>query len=244
MIVAQLSDIHADGSSEAFERLDLVLGWLRPLKPDAIVVSGDIAEHDHRNCYRAVRWRLETFGAPFFIVPGNVDDHEWMLECFGDLYGWVDQRPLHVVGQVNNELSLLGLDVTVAGAHHGDAGPALGWLAQQLSVSTLPTLIFQHQHPFACGIDGKDINFCRGGDELARVIEAAGDVVLGLTCGHVHRPMLTRFAKRQAIMAPSVARANRLRLDGKEPTISDPPGLLLHHVKAGQLTGHVVMVPA
>jgi hypothetical protein len=65
---------------------------------------------------------------------------------------------------------------------------------------------------------------------------------MALTCGHVHRPMFTRFAGLPATMAPSVARANRLRLDGKESLISDPPGLLLHHVQESRLVSHVVMV--
>ena len=44
MIVAQLSDIHADGSSAALDRLDRVLAWLKTIAPDAIIVSGDLAE--------------------------------------------------------------------------------------------------------------------------------------------------------------------------------------------------------
>jgi hypothetical protein len=54
--------------------------------------------------------------------------------------------------------------------------------------------------------------------------------------------MFTRFAGRQATMAPSVTLANRLRLDGKESAIVDPPGLLLHHYVDGRLVTHVVMV--
>ncbi|MCS6759845.1 MAG: hypothetical protein MO852_13555 [Candidatus Devosia euplotis] len=55
------------------------------------------------------------------------------------------------------------------------------------------------------------------------MIGKAHGAVLGLTCGHVHRPMFARFAGLPATMAPSVARANRLRLDNKTPNISDPP---------------------
>lgn len=223
MIIAQLSDIHADGSDERLQRLDAVLSWLRPLRPDALIVSGDLAEAEHQRSYREVRQRLESVGAPFYVVPGNVDDHRLMLEAFGDRYGWTSERPLNVTGPVG-ELRVIGLDVTVAGAHHGDARPVLPWLAHELDAGGPPALIFQHQHPFLSGIDGKDRNKCHGGDELARVIEEAQGEVIGLTCGHVHRPMFTRFANRPATMAPSVARANRLRLDGRETEISDPPG--------------------
>ncbi len=241
MIVAQLSDIHADGSQPPVVRLDRVLGWLQPLKPDAIIVSGDLAEADHAESYRRIAERLTDFGAPFFVVPGNVDEHGSMLATFGGRMGWTTPRPLCVAGEAG-PLRLIGLDVTVGRAHHGDAAPVLAWLGEQLAADERPALIFQHQHPFPCGIDGKDRNICLNGDRLAAVIEAAGETVIGLTCGHVHRPLFTRFAGRQATMAPSVTRANRLRLDGRETDSLEPPGLMIHHFADGQLVSHVVMV--
>ena len=74
MIIALLSDIHADGSSKALARLDSVLGWLKPLQPDAIIVSGDLAEVSHEQSYGDVRDRLEAMNTPFYVVPGNVDE--------------------------------------------------------------------------------------------------------------------------------------------------------------------------
>lgn len=243
MIVAQLSDIHADGSDERLERLDRVLGWLRPMRPEAIIVSGDLAEMAHQTSYEAIHDRLDATGSAFYVVPGNVDEHGDMRRVFGGRFGWPEAgRALNCSGQAGSALRVIGLDVTVAGAHHGDALPVLEWLARELDTDGPPALIFQHQHPFRCGIEGKDRNMCRGHDELAQVIGQARNPVIGLTCGHVHRPMFTRFAGRPATMCPSVTRANRLRLDGREPEIVDPPGLLLHHVEDGRLVTHVVMV--
>lgn len=242
MIVAQISDIHADGSSTALARLDRVLGWLKPMQPDAIIVSGDLAEDDHVVSYRAIHGRLVASGAPFYVVPGNVDDHGELLPVFGDQMGWSGRRPHNCVGRLGDRLRVIGLDVTVAGAHHGDAGPVLDWLKAELSSGGPPALIFQHQHPFDCGLDGKDRNKCRNSEALADVIGAASDRVLGVTCGHVHRAMFTRFAGLPATMCPSVARANRVGLGGKTGEISDPPGLLLHHVQDDRLVTHIVMV--
>lgn len=241
MIIAQLSDIHADGSDAPLARLDKVLDWLTQLAPDAVIVSGDLAEANFGSMYPAVRQRLEQIGCPFFVVPGNVDAHGEMRRTFGALYCWTADRPLNVVGRLDG-LRLIGLDVTVEGAHHGDAAPVLDWLADELANDPTPTLIFQHQHPFPTGIDNKDRNICFNGDRLAQVIEAAGSTVLGLTCGHVHRPLVTSFAGRQATMGPSVARANKLRLDGKEAEIVDPPGVMVHHIIEGRLVSHAVMI--
>lgn len=242
MIIAQLSDIHADGSGERLERLDRVLRWLKPMRPDAIIVSGDLAEVAHAQSYRAIHERLDGTGSPFYVVPGNVDDHGAMLREFGERFGWVSDRPLCSVGTIGEQLRVIGLDVTVPGAHHGDATPVLDWLAAKLSEGGPPALLFMHQHPFFCGIDNKDNNKCGGEEALSLVIHRAADIVHGLTCGHVHRPMFTRFAGRPATMAPSVAKANRLVLDRKSPEIADPPGLLIHHIQDSRLVSHVVMV--
>src|SRR5690606_10363706 len=154
VIVAQLSDIHADGSQPPLVRLDRVLAWLKPLKPDAIIISGDLAEADHAESYGRIADRLAVLGASFFVVPGNVDEDGALLATFGGRMGWTTPRPLSVAGEAG-PLRLLGLDVTVSGAHHGDAAPVLTWLEEQLSADERPALIFQHQHPFPCGIDGK-----------------------------------------------------------------------------------------
>jgi Icc protein len=243
MIVAQISDIHADGSDRAMDRLDKVLDWLRPLRPDAVIVSGDLCEAAFEDEYQRVRKRLESIGAPYFVVPGNVDDHAQMRSEFGDRFHWVSDRPLNVAGVVDN-VRLIGLDVTVEGADHGDAAPVLDWLAEHLAASSMPTLVFQHQHPFPTAITGKDRNICLDGDRLAGVIEAAGSTVLGFTCGHVHRALFTSFAGRQATMAPSIKKANRLRLDDRDSEVVEPPGLLVHHIRDGRLVSHVVMVAA
>lgn len=241
MIIAQLSDIHANGTSEALARLDAVLEWLRPLAPDAVIVSGDLAEDRDQQSYAEVAERLGSLKAPVQVVPGNMDDHALLRRVFGAEHGWGEQGALNSVRNLG-PLRLIGLDVTVPGRHHGDAAPVLDWLAEQLAAEGPPALLFQHQHPFPCGIDNKDRNICHNGAALARTIAAAGARVLGLTCGHVHRPLFTSFAGRPATMAPSVARSNTLRLDGKVPQRLDPPGLMIHHFSDGRLVSHVVML--
>ena len=240
MIIAQLSDIHADGSRLPLERLDRLLGWLRPLRPDAIIISGDLAQADHADSYGQIAERIDDLGAPFFAVPGNVDDHPALVTVLGERMGW-SASPLNVAGEVG-PLRLIGLDVTVRGAAHGDAAPVLAWLEEQLAEDDRPALIFQHQHPFPCGIDGADRNICFNGEALAEVIEAAGDKVIALTCGHVHRPLFTSFAGRPAMMGPSVTTPNRLHLDGKTAEMADPSGLMVHHYADGRLVSHVAMV--
>ena len=241
MIIAQISDIHANGGEDALIRFDRVLEWLKPMQVNAVIVSGDLVEDDSAQSYAAVRERLEGAGAPFFVVPGNADDVPAMRKAFVDRFGWSDADRLNVVGDLG-ALRVIGLDVTVPMVGHGEAGPVLDWLKAELAKSDTPTLVFLHQHPFRCGVDGLDRNMCRDADALAAVIEQAGETVIGITCGHVHRPVITRFAGRQATICPPVTRPNWFKLDGKQSEVADRPGLMIHHYADGPLISHVVSV--
>ena len=236
MLIAQLSDIHLDGVS-SLQRLDRVLQWVTELRPDAVAVSGDLANNLHADNYAVLKTRLEALGAPVLVVPGNVDSREAMREVF-DGPGEGHLSRVVEVGEVR----LIGLDVIVPGAVHGDAAPVLGWLTAELNSGGAPALIFLHQHPFDCGMDQYETIDCRNKEGLAAVIEAAGDRVLGISCGHLHRPMFTRFAGVPATLAPAVAPMGGLAADGRKMPATDPPGLLVHHIKGNNLVTHVISV--
>lgn len=236
MLIAQLSDIHLDGVS-SLQRLDRVLQWVAELQPNAVAVSGDLANNSHAANYAVLKARLEALGAPLLVVPGNVDSREAMREVFGG----PDEGNLNRVVDAGG-VRLIGLDVIVPGAAHGDATPVLGWLEAELNSGGAPALIFLHQHPFDCGMDQYETIDCRNKEGLAALIEAAGDRVLGISCGHLHRPMFTRFAGVPATLAPAIAPMGGLAVDGRKMPASDPPGLLVHHVKGGRLVTHVISV--
>ncbi|KQW77211.1 hypothetical protein ASC89_18600 [Devosia sp. Root413D1] len=236
MLIAQLSDIHLDGVS-SLQRLDRVLQWVAELRPDGVAVSGDLANNTHAANYAVLKTRLEALGAPVLVVPGNVDSREAMREVFGG----PGEGPLNRVVQVG-DVRLIGLDVIVPGAAHGDAAPVLGWLEAELNSGGAPALIFLHQHPFDCGMDQYETIDCRNKEGLAAVLEAAGDTVLGISCGHLHRPMFTRFAGVPATLAPAIAPMGGLAAEGRKMPATDPPGLLVHHLKGNNLVTHVISV--
>lgn len=236
MLIAQLSDIHLDGVS-SLQRLDRVLHWVTELRPDAVAVSGDLANNEHVANYAVLKARLEALGAPVLVVPGNVDSREAMREVFGG----PAEGPLNTVVTVGGT-RLIGLDVIVPGAAHGDAAPVLGWLEAELNSVGAPALIFLHQHPFDCGMDQYETIDCRNKDGLAAVIEQASDTVLGISCGHLHRTMFTRFAGVPATLAPAIAPMGGLAAEGRKMPATDPPGLLVHHIKGKNLVTHVISV--
>lgn len=213
-----------------------MLRWVAELRPDAVTVSGDLANNSYAANYAVLKARLEALGAPLLVVPGNVDSREAMREAFGGPDG-----PLNRVVEVGG-VRLIGLDVMVPGAAHGDATPVLGWLDTTLNAGGAPALIFLHQHPFDCGMDQYETIDCRNKEGLAAVIEAARDTVLGISCGHLHRPMFSRFAGVPATLAPSIAPMGGLAAEGRKMPATDPPGLLVHHLKGGNLVTHVISV--
>jgi 3',5'-cyclic-AMP phosphodiesterase len=237
VLIAQISDIHAKPGGKSLAALALALAWLETARPDAVIVSGDVANPPWTEGYDLVREALEGLDCPVLMVPGNKDDRESMRASFPQM-GWTADEHLSVARTIKG-VRLVGLDVMVPGEKHGDAGPALGWLREQLTVGE-PVLLFMHQHPFNTGFGRVDIAMCRGVEDLADAIVMGEARVMLLTCGHGHRAVFSVFAGAPAMMCPSLAKANLLDFgDGAAP-LADPPGFALHVVEGGRVASHVI----
>src|SRR6266487_6840408 len=96
-ILVQISDLHIGATwagTESLARLDSTMETLRglPDRPDAILISGDLADHGAAAEYQEILERVDH-GVPICVLPGNRDDCDTMRSCFGlngDLAG-----PLH-----------------------------------------------------------------------------------------------------------------------------------------------------
>ncbi|QMV01270.1 metallophosphatase [Devosia sp. D6-9] len=242
MLIAQISDIHAFEGAASLVTLDHAMLWLGGLRPDAVVISGDISNKPHERGYELVKAAFAGLRFPIFMVPGNVDDRAAMRKAFPEHDYWPDEGPMNFSHEFDQGVRLIGLDVTVPGAVHGDAGPHLDWLAEQLNAGdTAPTIIMMHQNAFATGMSAFDRNMCRNAEGFARVLAEASDPVAGVICGHGHRPMFARIGQVPALMCPSLTRVNPLIIDGRgEPASVDPPGLMVHAFNADGLVSHVV----
>jgi Icc protein len=242
MIIAQISDIHAREGSASLDVMNRLSYWLNALHPDALIISGDIADAPHAENYARVADILNDFSFPIYMIPGNKDDRDEMRAAFlrHNAY-WPATGPMHFDVTVK-DMRIIGFDVTVPDEKWGDAEPGLPWLTSTLEADRkTPTLIMMHQHPFLSGIANLDENMCRNGEKLRHVLVQARNVV-GLTCGHGHRAIMTRFST-QAMMCPSITGANPLKLGPRgEPTAIDVPGLLVHSLNEAGYAGHFVSV--
>ena len=87
-LLAQLSDPHigADwGEGDPVARLAAVIDAVRAMHPapDAVLVSGDLADHGTDAEYEQVLELLARLPAPLFVLPGNHDDRRGLHRHFG-----------------------------------------------------------------------------------------------------------------------------------------------------------------
>ena len=105
----------------SLKALDRALDFLATVRPDALIVSGDLANKPHEQGYALVRDALARVACPVLMVPGNADRREAMRAAFPDA-PWRKDGPLHVAETIAG-VRLIGLDVTVPGEKHGEVTP-------------------------------------------------------------------------------------------------------------------------
>ena len=218
----QLSDPHigadwADGDPvAAFAAAVDCVRAMRP-QPDAVLVSGDLADHGGDLEYEQVREVLAPLRAPIFALPGNHDDRETLRRHFG-LPG-TGAEPVRYSVDLG-PLRLVVLDSTLPGEDPGVLdGEQLAWLGSVLDASPeQPTLIAMHHPPLRTGILAWDaIGLAdRSRRSLGEVLDGHRQV-RGIVAGHLHRTMVGELAGTSVLTVPSTYVQGRLDFGLREP---------------------------
>jgi 3',5'-cyclic-AMP phosphodiesterase len=254
MLLAQISDLHIKPPGAfAYQRVDTAahlvrcvarLNALEP-RPDAVLVTGDLVDRGSADEYRHLKTLLDPLRIPYYLLIGNHDDRAALREVFAErdelraggefVQYTLDLGPLRVIA----------LDSQVPRQSAGDLCDArLAWLADQLDAARdKPVIVALHHPPFVSGIGHMDrmrLDPAAAG-KLAALIGRHPNVERVL-CGHVHRPMFTRFAGTiaAAIPAPAHQVALDLRDDAPSAFRMEPPAFALHRYDAatGLVTHH------
>src|SRR6266542_6573039 len=154
-LLAQLSDPHSGadwGNGDPVARLAAAVESVRALRPqpDAVLVSGDLADHAADAEYEQLRELLAPLRAPLYVLPGNHDDRRAMHRHFG--VPGADGEPVQYAVDLG-ALRLVVLDTTRPGEDSGalDA-ERLAWLdATLVAAPEVPTLLAMHDPPFRTG---------------------------------------------------------------------------------------------
>jgi Icc protein len=247
MLLAQLSDPHITApGTMLYNRVDTARHFREAIaalmaldpRPDALLLTGDLVDRGSTSEYSHLREMLQPVsaaGLPIYAILGNHDhrdalrdafsDQPWMQQC-GDFIQYViDDFPLRIIA----------LDTWVPKKPYGElCAERLAWLDATLKGGQgKPTIMMLHHPPFRTFMDHMDAMSLRNPESLAAIVSRHQEIERVL-CGHLHRPILTRFAGTIAQTAPSTAHQLALGLaqGAAEGYVMEPPGFLLHRWSA------------
>jgi 3',5'-cyclic-AMP phosphodiesterase len=244
-LLAQLTDLHIGatwGSREPVPGLRAVLASMLELRPgvDAVLISGDLADHAADAEYELLAGLVAELDAPVYVMAGNHDDRDALRRHF-DAPG--DRgTPLQYVVDLG-PMRLVVLDTSRPGHDEGELDPArLAWLEAELAaVSDKPTVLAMHHPPFATGIPAFDEIGLPIADQ-----RALGEVVLRhpqvvrLVAGHVHRTIVGALAGRPALSLASTFTQARLGIGAARfEFVAEPGGFAVHALLDGELSSHI-----
>jgi 3',5'-cyclic-AMP phosphodiesterase len=252
MLIAQITDIHLgfdpDNPTEFNrKRLDAIIAHLNGLstKPDLVVATGDLVDRGAAESYVRLREAFATINAPVWPCLGNHDNRENFFATFPEI---ASSDGFAQYGINHDGVRLLFLDTLEEGRHGGAYCEARAvWLSTQLSAEPdTPTLLIMHHPPVEVGIGWMTTD----PDEpwVARFADAiAGhDQVVGLICGHLHRPIASMWRGKSISICASSAPQVALDLspinpddpDGRPMIIADAPAYALHRWTGQGLVSH------
>lgn len=249
-LIVQLSDLHIGADWVAFDPLERFRACVAAVRcntiaPDAVIVSGDLAEHGSADEYAPVQAELARLNVPVYVVPGNHDDRSTLRRCF-DLPG-ADAGPIHYAADVD-QLRLIMLDSTLPNEARGDLDRArLDWLEAALQETPArPTIIVMHHPPVRTGVPVFDaIGLAENAQRELAAILGQHRQVLAVVAGHLHRPITGFLADTAALTAPSAYAQIRLDFAATELAVADeePPAFAVHTLVDDRLVSHVQLVP-
>lgn len=245
MLIAHLSDLHISAGPpetapvrrDAPDMARLVVADLMalPQLPDAVLITGDVADGGSEADYALVRQILAPLPMPVFVVPGNHDRRGPMRAAFGTTVRYAAPDTLQFEAQLPG-VRIIGLDSLVPGRVEGRLDAAqLDWLQERLATGTDPVFLMLHHPPFPTGNAHWDASALRdGGRRLGQILQASPAPVR-LLCGHVHQPFHTQWAGCYASVGGSPAFQYGFGFDqDAEPALTDGPyAWWMHHRREG-----------
>ncbi|GHF13332.1 metallophosphoesterase [Pseudolysinimonas yzui] len=203
-VLVHISDTHLlAGEGRLYDRVDgatrlrelLTALELTGRRPEAIVFTGDLADHGEAAAYAELAAIVEPvaarIGAQVVWAMGNHDDRAAFRT--GLLGEPASAAPVDRVYWLNG-LRVITLDTTVPGMHHGELDDAqLAWLAEELARPALDgTVLAMHHPPIPSLLDLAVSVELRDQSRLAAVL--AGSDVRAILGGHLHYSSTATFA--------------------------------------------------
>jgi len=257
LTVAQITDLHITTGRDPLnqlrneQRLRQVLRSIHNLRPrpEAIIISGDLADHGDPAEYEALKAILASCEIPLYFAVGNHDRRDAFLDAFGGPGARRDEDGFIQYAEHFGDLRMVVCDTLEEGRDRSDhTAERAKWLAWTLAEDTeTPTIVVMHHPPIASGVRWMDPEPGAAWiDALAEAIRPH-DQVRVVLCGHVHRAFHGLLGGHIVATSPATSIQVTLDLtpvdmdkpDGREILVAEPPGYVLVMVDEGQVTTHV-----
>ena len=215
-VLLHLSDTHF--GTEQPRVVEAVVALAAQLRPEVVVLSGDITQRARPAQFLAAKAFVDRLGAPVLTIPGNHDIALFNLwerltrpyRAFATVFG-TDLEPVYQ----STDWLVVGVNTTRARRHkHGEVSSAQMARVASLLAAARPEqlrVVVVHQ-PAAVPHAGERVNLLRGhADATRRWAEAGADLVLG---GHIHLPYtlpLSGLARRLCVAQAGTAVSSRTR---------------------------------
>lgn len=196
--IAHISDPHIGSPYFVPNLMNRVISELNELKPDAVVVSGDLTSEGFRQEYKSWVAYADRIEAPLHTVPGNHDSRNVGYLHFEDLIG---PRDWSVdIGGVR----IVGMDSSEPDQNEGKVGRGhYEWITREfLQPAQLRVFVLHHHLLPIPGTGRERSTVMDAGDLLEVLIHAGVQVVLS---GHKHVPYVWRLEDMYVANAGTVS---------------------------------------
>lgn len=253
MLIAQITDVHIgfdQGNPEGYNtaRLEAVLRRLidPPVRPDMLLMSGDLTEFGDRESYDRLAGAVRDCPFPVWPIPGNHDLRGPLLAAFPQVPRRDDGFVQYAIEA--DGLRLIMLDTLEEGRHGGAfCETRAAWLRDELAAHPhTPAVLVMHHPPFESGLAWLDANPRE--PWIARFLEAISGFsqVRAILSGHLHRNIhtvwngvaLTVCGSTAPLVALDLRAVDPAHPDGRALITDEDPVFGLHRWDGQRLVSH------
>ncbi|WP_327590155.1 metallophosphoesterase [Nonomuraea sp. NBC_00507] len=247
IVIAHLSDIHIGATPGSVDRADAVMRYLDALPGDldAVLVTGDIADHGVAEEYEEAR-KLLTSRHPVLVGPGNHDVREEFRRVLLGEPADPGGEPINQVYRSSKAVYAM-CDSSIPPRQNPGLldDETIAWLEGVLEGEReLPVFVAFHHPPVVLHSPIVDAIRLRRPEPLESLIARHPNVAAVLV-GHAHTAAATTFAGRPLLVGPGVISTLKLPWEegGTSPEICAdydlPPSIAFHVLDDdGRLTTH------
>jgi len=204
MIIVQLSDIHV-GSQFQESVFDKVVSEVNELKPDSILISGDLTNEGLIKEYEKCKELVSRFDCKKIIaISGNHDYRNSGYLAFKKFF------PFQTINELSDDVVLVTIGTARPDRNEGEAGYRQNlWLERTMQkYQDKIKILAMHHHLVGIPDTGSDrVTVIDAGDVLRTILDTKVDLVL---CGHKHRPWIWSFSDLSIVNA-GTASSDRVR---------------------------------